>query len=236
MPRVFPVLLAGLALLGTASAAQAVVITTPTQTITFAQTPTDWDQSGTIQLFDRSLGTLLSVSLSARFAESSTVTVSNSPSALKASTGSARTELILQLSSDVSGITDAIQSVLGSGTPDTLDLLGTKFFYSRLAAGASASGPSNGSIASGIVLDTDPAHLAAFEAAGPVFATIFASTNTLTVLSNTGGNASASQVTSASGNFTVAYTYRQAVPEPGSIVLVGVGLVGAGFIRRRGSR
>ncbi len=233
MPRVLTVLLAGTVLLGMSNAAQAVVITTPTQTITFGQLSTDWDQSGTFQLFNTSLGTLLSVSLSARFAETSTVTVSNNPTATKVSTGSARTKSILQLSSDVSGITDAIQSALGSGSPDTLDLLGGKFLYNKLAAGASASGPSNGSIASGIVLDTDPADIAAFEAAGPVFATIFASTNTLTVLSNTGGNASANQVTSAGGNFTVAYTYRQAVPEPGSAVLVGIGLLGAGFVRRR---
>ena len=233
MSRVLSVLLAGTAILGTASAAQAAIVTTPTQTITFGQLPTDWDQSGTFQLFNTSLGTLLSISLSANFAENSTVTVSNAPNASKTSTGSARTESILQLSSDVSGITDAIQSVLGGGSPDTLDLLGTKISYTKLAAGASASGPSNGSIASGIVIDTDATDLAAFEAVGPLLATIFASTNTLTVLSNTGGNASASQVTSAGGRFTVAYTYQQPVPEPGSVMLVGVGLLGAGFVRRR---
>ena len=52
MNRVLTLVFAGAAMLGLASAARATVITSPTQTVTFGEMPTDWDQSGTFCLFE----------------------------------------------------------------------------------------------------------------------------------------------------------------------------------------
>jgi hypothetical protein len=44
----------------------------------------------------------------------------------------------------------------------------------------------------------------------------------------TGGNLSVSQTTSAYADVTITYSYSQNVPEPGSMAMLGTGLVGLG--------
>jgi hypothetical protein len=70
------------------------------------------------------------------------------------------------------------------------------------------------------------------EFTGPGTIVLPASTFTQTLLANTGGNTTSSQITDASLTGTVTYDYI-AVPEPSTIGLVVVGLLGALTIRRR---
>ena len=78
--------------------------------------------------------------------------------------------------------------------------------------------------------------LAAYKGPGTVTANM--STFTGLLVSGSGGNLTVTQATVAGGNFEVIYTYADptGAPEPVSMALLGTGLLGLGFVRRRGRR
>src|ERR1700723_2680907 len=207
MNKLLTAAIAAGALLGAASA-HATTVTTATQTITFGPGPTDFiNASQNLSLFDSSLGTLASVVISGTYGFNSTVTVTNS--AADASSGSVKTESGSGFGSSTSSINSVIQALLdtvgsvtiGSKTlnPAAFDLNGSSQSYS-LPSGVSTHVFSNASVhTDGPVSDTPPADLAAFEANGGGLFDVLFNTITGTDLSNTGGNTSAQQSTTATG-------------------------------------
>lgn len=189
-----------------------------TTTTPIPSTATDWTLSLAFPQFNPALGILQSVQLDLSGAFTTTITVTND--ALTSSSGTAKTEVQFTVQDGGSNL-----------IAPSLDLLSPVFNYSLLAGGSTSSGPlAQTGLASNTY--TIPAVLAEFTGAGSFV--LPATTFTQTLLANTGGNTSASQVTSASLTGSVTYTYNP-IPEPGTLALVGCGLLGLA-IRRRARR
>lgn len=218
---------------------------TTTQTITFGPAVTDYSNAKqSLALFNSTLGTLTSVTISGAFGFTSNLTVTNI--AAGQSSGSAKVESAAAFGSDTPTINAVIQNLLdtigsatvGSATinPAAFDLYGTTQTYS-LAAGGTVKLMSNVSThTNGPITDTNAADLSAFEAAGGGMFNVLFSTATGTNLSNTGGNTSASQVTTATGTVKIVYTYNTKptnTPEPATLALIGSGVLGIAATRRR---
>jgi hypothetical protein len=203
-----------------AAPAKAATVTYTTSTpVPF--TLTDWTPTSLLfQQFNTSLGTLQSVTLSFSSDLQTTLTVTNT--ALSSSSGTAKTELQLTINDGGNHLASSPQ----------FDILSPAYSYSLNSGDSSSSGLLSQSSTSNNTYTTAPV-LAEFTGTGNFGIT--ATTFTQTVLSNTGGNTAASQVTQADLTGSVTYTYIP-VPEPSSalMALTGLGMV-AGF-RRFGRR
>lgn len=190
-----------------------------------ASTQTDWNSQLVFSKFNVAGATLLSVEIKTSAGFDTVLTIHNgSPDT--GSTGTARTEVIVTLT-DPGGFIPAPGQQIDTIFPSPA-------YTYTLAAGQSIISPhlfGNGSSDQTYVASV---LLAEFTGVGTI--TLNVGTFTQTVLSNTGGNTAASQSTFASANGQVIYTFSTGVPEPGSVVLMGIGGLVFGAFAIRGRR
>lgn len=180
---------------------------------------TDWTSILAFPQFDPSLGTLTQVDLSLSSSFNTVLSVVNSSP--NSSSGNARTELQITVQ-DVGNLLYAPE----------IDAFSPELNYS-LSAGGSTSSTLLAETATAVEDYTNSTILGQFTGGGTI--SLPASTFTQTVVSNTGGNTAASQMTTASLTGTVTYEYTpNAVPEPSTLALLAVGAIGlAGYRWRR---
>jgi hypothetical protein len=181
---------------------------------------TDWSGSLAFPKFNASLGLLKQIDLVLNGTIRTTLTITNSsPSA---SRGRVMAEVMMTVLDP--------ENLLASTGPQ-LDLFISTYNY-NLAAGKTISSGLLTSSGSYNEQFTDPNLLTEFTGSG----NIFLSANTLseTWASNSGGNTSVFQASSAELTGMITYHYENVVPEPVTACLIGIGLCALGqYVRRR---
>jgi hypothetical protein len=180
---------------------------------------TEITQTGTLDLFDSSLGTLTSVTLTLTGGANTMITLMNS--AAQSQTASAEGQVDLSFSSSIAGLNlsaGAIFLAMNTGTQ-------------TIASGGTYSSP--------LLSDSDSTTL---NPAAGLFSVNGGGTFTITCesvsgvqIKGGGGNVDSSQTTNAGCGASISYDYtpRQTVPEPGTMALLGLGVLGLGVARRR---
>jgi len=230
MKKVFAV--AAIAAVGVVAQADTISYTN-----TISATLTDWvGQYNVLTQFNPALGTLNSVQLSLVAGLSTTLGVING--AATSSHGTASTEV--QLSVDGTPLSTS-ESVLYNVANPVVDYFSRTFSY-NLVAGGSTNSSTIGTdttsrtsfyYANGSSI-TDSGILGALTGTGTVQLPVTSVTQT--VLKNTGGNTTASQVTYADLQSIVTYDFNPApAPEPSTFAMIGTGLAGLGMVFRRRS-
>ncbi len=216
----FTLILVGIAACAAARPATAEYVTYATTTPISALTP--WSNTLAFQKFDTSMGTLTEVQLVLNGGLSTAITVKNN--------------LAYSISGDVS--TNVYLTVGGDSEPvkEQFTLSSDVFTY-NLAANATANSGTLTKLGSAIANYTDSATLSNFseDGSGDGYITLPASAYAKTVHTDTGGNTTTTQVTTASLGGTITYFYTT-IPEPSTLVLLGTlgaGLLAHAWFRRR---
>ncbi len=178
-------------------------------------TLTDWNGSLSFPQFNPSAGTLTMVELDLSGSMSTTLSITNcSPTG---SHGSASTELQY-----------TVQDQNGNLNVPEIDLISTAYNYNLSGGGFVTSGLIN---KAGRSSDQYTAGNVLAEFTGTGSTSLGASTFTQTLLANTGGNTTSSQVTNAQLTGSVTYFYN--LPEPSGIVSLACLLLPTAFFLKR---
>ena len=198
-------------------------------------TKTDFTGGLTFTKFDQSLGTLLSVQLDVSASIQTVLSVKNN--AASSSNGFARTQVTVFVNDPggvlpVPGVDAFGQPVIGAYN---VTILSPGVAYNLAPNQSMTSGTLTANGANSVTF-TSAANgniVSQFAGISGSSITLGVGTDTRTLISNNGGNTTASQVTQASATGTVTYTYLAApppaVPEPGMMAFAlsgGAGLAG----------
>lgn len=200
-------------------------------------TTTDWTTSLAFPLFNPALGTLTRIELDIDGAFQTVLTVTNNASS--SSYGTADTEMYLEIQDPGLHFEALVNGPPPANAPwysPALTLITLPDYGYSLASGGSTTSGTLSASDSATKIYTSSAILTEFTGVGTIDLTAF--TQTKTLLGNTGGDTVASQVTHASADATITYTYTDAsnTPEPASMGLIGIGLAGFALWQRRRNR
>lgn len=209
-------------------------------TATLPSTKTDVNSTVYVAPFNPYWGTLQTVSIQLAVDVTTTITVTNTAAA--AANGSVSTNVVYYLDDLSHSLLTKSSTYPSPENPNdplsvnknTVGLQTGVQYYSNLASGSTTLESRVASATSTNTNYTSGLILSEFSTWNPVALTL--QTNTSTLLSNTGGNTSATQNTNTGATVTVTYTYEE-VPEPSTWAMIvgGVGMLVVGQRLRRRS-
>lgn len=219
--------LLALALVAATGAAQAATIS---YNFANAETPTEINQSGSLGLFDSSLGTLNSVTISLDGSSTALIDLTNKVSSTGPQRVRATSTVDLFFNSSISGLDSILTAILFPQLVNSTPLV-------TLNPGESQSfGPLNAADTYTLTTADLSGITNSFAAVGGGTFNISCSSLSGFNLTGGGGQIDSSQTTTAGCGATVTYDYTvptTPVPEPTSMALVGLGALGLAAARRR---